>query len=90
MHCTMKYTHLALLTTAATLTACAAPGEPPETGQRIGMPNPASTHCIERGGRLEIRKDADGNETGWCHLPDGRVVEEWTLFRGDAQGEKQP
>jgi putative hemolysin len=46
------------------------------------MGNPASAYCISVGGRLEIRKDAQGGEAGYCHLPDGRVVEEWQLFRG--------
>lgn len=32
----------------------------PSHVQSIGMPNPASAHCIKIGGRLEIRNDADG------------------------------
>ncbi|GAB1582663.1 hypothetical protein PPNSA23_26060 [Phyllobacterium phragmitis] len=46
----------------------------------MGMPNPASVHCTDIGGRLEIRQEAQG-QVGYCHLPDGRVVEEWKLFR---------
>ena len=46
-----------------------------------GMANPASVHCVEQGGRLEIRREATGGEAGYCHLPDGRVVEEWALLR---------
>ena len=49
----------------------------------IGMPNPASVWCIEKGGRLEIVKDKDGNESGVCVLPSGERVDEWTLFRRD-------
>ncbi|ENO87343.1 putative hemolysin [Thauera linaloolentis] len=49
----------------------------------VGMANPASTHCIDKGGKLEIRKDANGNAVGMCHLPDGSVIEEWALFRKD-------
>lgn len=45
--------------------------------------NPASTYCVSKGGKVEIRKDKDGNETGICHLPDGTQVEEWELFRRD-------
>ncbi|MCQ9156572.1 DUF333 domain-containing protein [Acidomonas methanolica] len=48
----------------------------------VGMPNPASVHCVQRGGTLEIR-NGPGGQTGYCHLPDGRVVEEWALFRQD-------
>lgn len=42
--------------------------------------NPASEYCIEIRGQLEIREEA-GGQTGYCHLPDGTTVEEWTLFR---------
>ncbi|TPE60104.1 DUF333 domain-containing protein [Sandaracinobacter neustonicus] len=59
------------------LAACSQP-EPPE--KPIGMPNPASKYCTDQGGKLEIR-NGPGGQTGWCHLPDGRVVEEWALFR---------
>ncbi|MDR0788529.1 MAG: DUF333 domain-containing protein [Gemmatimonadota bacterium] len=49
------------------------------TGQ-VGIPNPASAYCIEQGGTLEIREVAAG-QAGFCHLPDGRVIDEWELFR---------
>ncbi|MCW4461339.1 DUF333 domain-containing protein [Sphingomonas sp. BT-65] len=52
----------------------------PADTRATGMANPASVHCVEVGGRVEIRKEA-GGATGYCHLPDGRVIEEWTLFR---------
>lgn len=45
------------------------------------MVNPASAFCEEMKGRLEMVKDASGGEMGLCHLPDGRIIEEWTLFR---------
>lgn len=32
---------------------------------------------------LEIKKDKDGGEYAICHLPDGRSIEEWELFRAD-------
>jgi uncharacterized protein len=51
---------------------------PPE--KPVGMANPASVFCAEQGGKVEIRRGTDG-ETGYCHLPDGRVVEEWEFFR---------
>ena len=50
--------------------------EPP----KLGMANPASTYCVEQGGKLEIRKET-GGEVGYCHLADGRVIEEWEFFR---------
>lgn len=45
--------------------------------------NPASTHCIEQGGTLEIRKHPNGGEYGVCVFEDNRQCEEWALFRGD-------
>lgn len=51
--------------------------------QRVGMANPASEHCVKKGGKLEIRKNAEGAEYGVCHLPDGSQVDEWELFRRD-------
>lgn len=41
--------------------------------------NPASVYCEQQRGRLDIRS-SPGGPLGWCHLPDGRVVEEWALF----------
>jgi putative hemolysin len=61
------------------LTACAPASENP-TPQRIGLANPASVYCTQQGGKLEIRNEAAG-QVGYCHLPDGRIVEEWALYR---------
>ncbi|TPI31976.1 DUF333 domain-containing protein [Mesorhizobium sp. B3-2-1] len=47
----------------------------------IGMANPASLHCSAVGGRFVVRKDKAGNEYGFCRLPNGRLCEEWALFR---------
>jgi uncharacterized protein len=44
------------------------------------MPNPAAVFCAESGGKSEIRNGAKG-QYGVCHLPDGRVVEEWAYYR---------
>ena len=57
--------------------ACAETGAP---DQQIGMANPASVSCERLGGRVEIRDEAEG-QVGYCHLPDGNVVEEWDLYR---------
>lgn len=46
----------------------------------VGMANPASEYCVSQGGKLEIRDEANG-QVGYCHLPNGQVVEEWALFR---------
>jgi putative hemolysin len=49
------------------------------------MPNPASVYCEENGGTLEIRKDEQGNEIGYCVFEDGSECEEWTFYRGDCK-----
>lgn len=74
--------HILALSTSAMLTACTA--ENNET-PAIGMPNPASEYCVQQGGKLEMKQDKDGSQYALCHLPDGRVVEEWELFRSQKQ-----
>lgn len=44
------------------------------------MNNPASAFCEKMGGRLEIVTTKAG-ALGLCYLADGRIIEEWTLFR---------
>lgn len=53
-----------------------------ESCSNVSAVNPASEHCLNKGGKLVIVKDESG-EKGMCHLPDGSVVEEWELFRRD-------
>ncbi|WP_293764618.1 DUF333 domain-containing protein [uncultured Aquitalea sp.] len=62
------------------LGACAQPKAAEAVQPMVGMANPASVFCIQQGGKLEIRKESNG-EAGYCHLPDGKVVEEWAYFR---------
>jgi len=62
------------------LTACSSAQNKDPTPPKIGSPNPASQYCVEQGGKLEIRNEANG-QVGYCHLPNGQVVEEWKLFR---------
>lgn len=70
---------IAILCMLAMLAGCAsATTTAPPTP--IGMANPASRYCVEQGGRSEIRREPQG-EAGYCHLPDGRVVDEWQFFR---------
>lgn len=52
----------------------------PQKPDQAKMANPASENCVKLGGRLEMRQEANGT-VGYCHLPDGRVVEEWELCR---------
>ena len=50
--------------------------------ESVGMPNPASKNCVDKGGKLEIRKNADGSEVGYCVFEDFEC-EEWSYFRGE-------
>lgn len=46
--------------------------------------NPASTHCVENGGTLEIRT-GDNGEYGVCKFEDGSECEEWAYFREECK-----
>ncbi|MBK0000320.1 MULTISPECIES: DUF333 domain-containing protein [Erwiniaceae] len=61
------------------IASCAAHNEQPKM---IGMANPASVYCKKIGGKLEIVKEPAG-EVGYCTLPGGERIEEWTLYRRD-------
>jgi putative hemolysin len=67
----------------ATSVAAAFADDPPKPPGAVGIANPASVACVRRGGRSEIRTERDGGQVGYCHLPDGRICEEWALFRDD-------
>ncbi len=48
------------------------------------MPNPASVHCAESGGRLVIVEDASG-QRGMCVFSGRSVCEEWDFYHGRCQ-----
>ncbi|MFE8032853.1 DUF333 domain-containing protein [Thiohalocapsa marina] len=49
---------------------------------QVALANPASVHCIEQGGTLDIRTRPDGGAYGVCVFEDNRQCEEWALLRG--------
>lgn len=51
--------------------------------KKMELANPASQHCIEKGGTLHMAKRGDGGEYGICFFLDNRQCEEWALFRGE-------
>jgi len=51
------------------------------SGQAVGLANPASKNCLDKGGQLEMRKNKNG-EYGVCLFEDNRQCEEWALLRG--------
>ena len=86
---------------AAVTVACAAGTEratstpsPVETTTEqeapIGMPNPASVYCLEQGGELETRTDADGNQSGFCIFPDGTEKNQWEYWRENHPAGDEP
>jgi putative hemolysin len=70
----LKRTHIILLIGAiAALTGC-------HEKKKIGLANPASQNCIDKGGTLQNLKRGDGGEYGVCYFEDNRQCEEWALF----------
>ena len=65
------------------LSACGEtpPAAPARPGP-AGLANPASEHCVARGGTLVIEKNGAGGEYGVCRFPDDRQCEEWAMLRG--------
>lgn len=85
----MLHRHVALLAlllaaactkpdTAATTT----PAAPTTPGTETQIANPASTNCIDKGGKLDI-VDGPGGQQGICTLADGTQCEEWAYMRGE-------
>lgn len=54
--------------------------EPPHG--TVGVANPASTYCLQRGGQLEFSTRANGADVGICVSPGGDECEEWAFLRG--------
>lgn len=65
---------------ATLIAGCTVSG--PDPALAIGIPNPASVYCIERGGTLDIEQSA-GGDVNMCVLSDGTRIEEWKLYKRD-------
>ena len=65
------------------LTACSPASTRPTPQAK--MPNPASMHCEQNGGKLDLRQDSAGGVTGVCVFPNGSECEEWAYFRGECK-----
>lgn len=66
------------------------PGQVTPAATSANMPNPASVNCADKGGTLEIRKDASGGEYGMCVFSDGSECEEWAFMRGECAPGESP
>ena len=60
--------------------------EAPSNPSPVQMANPASVNCVDKGGKLSIINEAEG-QIGMCTLPGGTVCEEWAFFRGECPKE---
>lgn len=59
------------------------------TNLKAGMINPASQNCTDQGGTWSaIDVPSCGGEIGLCAFPDGKICEEWALYRGECQPSK--
>ncbi|ENC0535889.1 DUF333 domain-containing protein [Escherichia coli] len=73
------------------LAGCSTSSQPeaPKPPQ-IGMANPASVYCQQKGGTLIPVQTAQGVSNN-CKLPGGETIDEWALWRRDhPAGEKKP
>lgn len=68
---------------ALTVSACTGTGTGGDRTGKTMIANPAAVNCIQQGGTLKILKRSDGGEYGICVFADGRLCEEWALFRGE-------
>ena len=80
----MRARAAALALVLVALSGCTG-AEPGGSEPDPGLANPASEHCVEVGGRVDIREDADGNQYGFCVFPDGSECDEWALYRGECE-----
>jgi hypothetical protein len=53
------------------------------TARVVGLANPASQNCVDKGGRLTLEKNRKGGQFGVCTFPDNLQCEEWAMMRGD-------
>lgn len=55
---------------------------PEDCKASVGLANPASVNCVEKGGKLEMRKSENGTY-GLCVWEGLGECEEWTYFQGE-------
>ncbi|HGA5459351.1 TPA: DUF333 domain-containing protein [Salmonella enterica subsp. diarizonae serovar 50:k:z35] len=77
----MKFTWLAL-PGVLLLSACSSSQPDVSRPPSIGMPNPAAVYCEQQGGTLMPVQTPQGVRSD-CKLPNGEIIDEWTLWRRD-------
>ena len=82
-----KFAVLCMLIGMTLLVACSSGSGGAQTPTPVptaALPNPASTYCVQHGGKLDVRGDATG-EVGLCVFSDGSACEEWAYYRGECK-----
>jgi putative hemolysin len=87
----IRITGVLLLISMSLLAACSRSLSPmvpvdglaPDEETSAALPNPASVHCEEQGGTVDIRTDETGAQVGFCVFADGSECEEWAFSRGE-------
>ena len=64
------------------LAACTTAQDAAKPAPGVGLANPASVYCGDRGGRLVAVQTAAGVSND-CVLPSGERIDEWALYRRD-------
>jgi putative hemolysin len=83
MNTKLNLSSLVLALSALLITGCGLAAPQPTEEAPVGLANPASVFCEERGYTLEMRLSEDGGVYGVCLFPDGSECEEWAYFRGE-------
>jgi putative hemolysin len=84
MNVERKVLGILFLTVAVAMTGCSPETAEDEQPAATALSNPAANYCVENGGTYEIRRAADGSQTGVCVLEDGTEVDAWDYFREEA------
>jgi putative hemolysin/membrane-bound inhibitor of C-type lysozyme len=74
---------LVLAASAASIVSPARAETTANTARIVGLANPASQNCVDKGGRLTLEKNRKGGQFGVCTFPDNLQCEEWAMMRGD-------
>lgn len=64
------------------VTACSTTKPDAPLSPQIGKANPAAMYCQQKGGQRVPVQSPQGVRTE-CKLPNGEVIDEWTLWRRD-------
>ena len=65
----------------AVLVAAGIASAPLAAATQAGLANPASQHCVAKGGKLTLEKNPKGGEYGVCVFAENLQCEEWAMLR---------